>query len=824
MSRILAMFLFLVPVVGFSQQTRVYGIVRDAESGDRLPFVKVQFLNSKIGTLTDSTGYFNLETYYATDSLQFSFSGYLTKRVRVKKDISQEINVSLPILSTEFEEVVITAPDEFPSTTLHKKVIAHKDVNNKEKLNSYEYEVYNKMELDVNNIGEKFDELGIIKRLDVVMNYLDSAENGKDYLPALLSETISDFYYKNDPKRKREVIKGTQITGIDNLQVNQLLGDMYLDINVYDNNITLISRAFVSPISNIARSYYRFYLEDSTFIGNQWCYKLRFVPKRTGDLTFTGEMWIHDTTYAVKRISGNISPSANINYVQDLYFEQEFDMVAPEVWMLTREKMIADLKITKNTAVYGFYARKLSSRKHFRINVDRPDDFYKSDFTVEFQDSAKLRDDTYWMNHRHEALNGQEEGIIEMIDSLKKEPLFKTLTNLAYFATTGYYPIGKIEIGNAYAFVSVNPVEQFRSALALRTSNNFSRRFEIGGRIAYGTLDQRFKYGGSIRYNITPKKRGMLTCYYNYDLEQIGQSPTAASVGSTFGTILRTGPMDKLTFVEKAGFNLEKDIKKDLIFYGGFEWKTFTPQAQYKYLRPDGDDTNTLPDTIESIRTSEFMARIRWTKDEEFVGGSFDRSSLRSRYPIFSLQGIFGVKGLFGSQYNYQKIEFQMEHNKPIGPLGRIRYGFNAGYVFGTAAYPFLKVHEGNESFWLLTSTFNKLNFFEFVSDRYVGAFVENHWEGSLFDRLPLIKKLKWRLVTTGRITYGAINNRHSNEMLKDPETKSFGKIPYAEASVGIENIFKVGRIDLVYRITHNDPDSKFIDQLGLRARFSIVF
>jgi len=223
-------------------------------------------------------------------------------------------------------------------------------------------------------------------------------------------------------------------------------------------------------------------------------------------------------------------------------------------------------------------------------------------------------------------------------------------------------------------------------------------------------------------------------------------------------------------------------------------------------------------DTISSVRTSEFIARIRWTKDEEFIGGAFDRATLRSRYPIFSIQGIFGVKGLFGSDYSYQKIEFQMEHKRPIGYLGSIRYGFSAGYVFGTAAYPFLKVHEGNQSYWLLQNAFNKLNFFEFVSDKYVGAFIENHWQGILFDRIPLINKLKWRLVTTGRITYGSISDRHTREMLLPADTKSFGSIPYAEASVGIENILKVARVDLVWRITHLDPG---VHPLGIRARWS---
>jgi hypothetical protein len=462
MNHILFFLFSILTFFGLSQQTKVYGIVKDGSNGEKIPYVKVQFLDSKIGTITDTNGFFSIETYYATDSLQFSFYGYKTKRVKVQKDKSQEINITLTVVSQDLDEVVIVPPDEFPSTTLHKKVIAHKDINNREKLSFYEYEVYNKIQLDMNNIGDKFTEMGLVKKLDLIMDYLDSTDNGKNYLPMLLSETVSDFYFKNDPKKKRETIKGTHITGVDNLQVNQLLGDMYLDINIYDNNISLLSRSFVSPVSNVARTYYRFYLEDSTFIGNQWCYKLRFTPKRSGDMTFEGEMWIHDTTYAVKQFSASISPSANINYVQDLYFEHHFEMVQPEVWMLTKEKMIADLKVTKKTGIYGFYARKLSSRKYFKINEERPEDFYRSDFTVEFQDSAKIRDEQFWITHRHEPLSEQETGIREMVDSLEQVPLFKTLKNLTYFATTGYYPIGKIEIGNAFALMSFNEVGELQ--------------------------------------------------------------------------------------------------------------------------------------------------------------------------------------------------------------------------------------------------------------------------------------------------------------------------------------------------------------------------
>lgn len=819
MNKYTLLLLVLISFTSFGQQTKVKGMVWDAVNNEPMPFVKVQFQNSKIGTLTDTLGQFYIETYYATDSLVFSAVGYNTYTFKINKDQEQEITVRMSNRLNEMEEIKILPPDEFPSTTLHKRVIANKYINNREKLISYEYELYNKIQLDLNNIGDKFTERDIVKRLDLVMDYLDSNDNGTNYLPVILSESISKFYFKNNPKKRKEVVSATRITGIDNLQMNQFLGDMYLDINVYDNTINLFNKSFVSPVSNFARSYYRFYIEDSSFIDNQWCYKLTFKPKRTGDATFEGEMWIHDTTYAVKQISASISPGTNINYVQDLYFEHHFDQVSNEVWMLTKEKMIVDVKITKNTGVYGFYGRKLSTRKDFVINEDHPSDFYRADNTVEILDSAKTRDDAYWIAHRHEALSTQEVGIDNMIDSLNEVSFFKALKNLSYFATTGYYPLGKIEIGSAFSLVSFNPVENFRTSLALRTSNNFSRRLELGGKIAYGFGDEKFKYGANIRYNITPKKRGMLTSYYRYDIEQIGQSPTAAAIGSTFGTLFRTGPLDKLTMVQKAGINLEKDIKKDLILYGGFEWKQFTALGLANYVK--FNPSTSAYDTLGKITSSEFIARIRWTKNEEFISGSFDRTSVGSKYPILSLQGIFGVKGLFGGNYNYQKIEFLMEHSRQIGVLGRIRYGFNAGYVFGTTAYPFLKVHEGNQSYWLLTSTFNKLNYFEFISDKYVGGFVENHWEGLLFDRIPLIKKLQWRLVTTGRITYGAISSRHSSEMILPSFTKQFGNVPYAEVAVGIENIFKVGRVDLVWRVTHLEPG---MSPIGIRARWALNF
>jgi hypothetical protein len=306
---------------------------------------------------------------------------------------------------------------------------------------------------------------------------------------------------------------------------------------------------------------------------------------------------------------------------------------------------------------------------------------------------------------------------------------------------------------------------------------------------------------------------------FGHNIEQIGQSPTAVALGSTFATVFSTAPFDKLTFVKRVGLNVEKDVKKDIVLFTGMEWKQFNPLGvtSYLYYNPSSQ----IIDTISQIRTAEITARFRWAKDEEFISSVFDRTSVSSSFPILSFQAIFGLKGIFGSQYNYQKLEFQLEHNTQVGVFGRMRYGATAGYIFGITAYPFLKVHEGNQSLWLLTSTFNKLNFVEFVSDRYVSGFIENHWEGLFFDRIPLVSKLKLRLVTTGRIMYGAVSERHNQVMLMPSFVKKFGNIPYSELSIGIENIFKVGRVDLVWRMTHNTPG---ISPLGVRARFSFNF
>lgn len=800
-----------------AQKTGVSGIVVEDETGLPVPFASVFFKDSKIGTETDLDGKYALESYYATDSLVVRASGLESKTVFVVKDQSQVINFSLGPVTQTTDEMVIRAPDERPSTVLHRRIVKHKHINNKEKLEAYEYESYNKIQLDLNNIGDDFGNRKIVQSLDLVMEYLDTMDGGK-FLPLILTESLSNFYYRTNPKKKKEVVSASRITGVQNLEVNQFLGEMYQDINVYENYIGIFDKSFISPISNFAMGYYKFYLQDSMFIENQWCYLLTFKPKRKGDLTFEGEMWVHDTTYAVKKWSANVADDANINYVNGFYLEQVFNQVEEEVWMLTYDRLIVDLKLYEKSKVLGFYGRKLTTRENFIINKPHPTDFYKANENVVILEGANNRDEEYWKKHRHIPLNKQEEDIDVMIDSLNEVPLFKAFKNLTFMATTGFYPLGKVELGNAKSLISFNTVEGFRNQIQLRTSNDFSERIEFSGKLAYGYLDKRFKYGGGIRYNVTPKKRGMLSVFYDYDIKQLGLGENAEDIDAAFGSLLRTKPLTQLTFVEKFGVKFEKDIGKSFSITAGTQWRELTALGETQFRVPI---SSIAYNPIQDISTFETSLKIRYAKNEEFISGTFDRISIGSKYPIISLEGVLGIKGILNSDYEYQKLELKLQHSPKLGVFGKLYYEIYGGIYFGQAAYPFLKTHEGSQTYWFQSMAHNRMDYFEFISDRYVGATAEHHFNGLIFDRIPLVRKLKWRLVASAKSVWGELSDKQRTAMLMPDNTVPFSNTPYVESAIGIENIFKVFRIDAVWRMTHLREGQA---PVGIRAKFTIRF
>ena len=473
----LIVFFITIANLVIGQKTIVIGTVVDATTKETIPFATVSFKGTKTGTTTDIDGKYRLESYYSSDSILVTFLGYKPFTTHVRQDNSQTINVELissDMMLKEFK-IVGSKKDENPAHAIIKKMIANKKINNKIKLDAYEYEVYNKIEFDINNLDEKFMNRKVFKKFDFVFDMIDSTDD-KPYLPIFIIESLSDYYYARSPKHKKEIIKATKVSGPENESISQYLGDMYQNSNIYDNTINIFGRHFISPTNNNMLLHYKTYLTDSAFINKSWCYKIEFIPKRKMDLAFIGEMWINDTTYAIKVIEAEISKSANINYINSYKLKQTFEQVENEVWMMVLDETIADINPLENDKQKGFYGRKTTSYKNFVINKPREESFYKEGNNISVNDGAQVKSDEFWQDKRHVKLSEKENKIYHMIDTIKDLPIIKTYIDVIQTLVTGYKIFGPIEIGPYSTVYSSNPIEGHRFSMGLQTSNQFSKR------------------------------------------------------------------------------------------------------------------------------------------------------------------------------------------------------------------------------------------------------------------------------------------------------------------------------------------------------------
>jgi hypothetical protein len=817
--------LFCFNFSSFSQTTKVQGFVTDSITQKPIPFVKIRFLNGKSGTLSDTSGAFVILAKQDWDTLVFSFVGYKTQNVVIKHDREEEINVQLAPDIKSFDVVEIVA-GENPAFEILRQIKKNKKQNNPAKLDAYECEVYNKMQFDVNKLGDGFEDRKVFNKMKVINDHVDvdTATNYK-YLPILLTESISDYYYKKSPSQKKEVIKASRITGVDYLQLQQFTGDFHQSVNVYENFIELFNKDFMSPIADGSRAFYKYYMQEEDTLDGVPCYRMQFVPKRKGDAVFEGEMWIADSSYAIKQIIAKIPDDVNLNYVSDLYVQQYYEEVEPGVWMLTSEEMKGYFDLFNdfnNKKLQGATVHKKTSRENYVINQPKDFDFYVTDLVL--IDSAKVRDDSYWEANRHDTLTVEEQGVINMVDSLKDNKRFKFYENLTYMAYSGFWRAGPLEVGSIYSLYTNNQAEGHRVMMALRTSNRFSTKVELNGFLIYGFGDQKFKYGGSVRWKLKNSPRSMMRFAYRKRIEILGLSSSIGDIGNSFTTLLTFGPLDKLTMVEKGEVSLEKDWSFDMRTFHAVEWKRFESlqTSDYRRVEPGSGDTV----AVNSLTSFEVRNQIMFTKEEKFLNGQFDRTSIGSKYPIISLTHTWGIQNDFlESEYNFHRLDFVWDHRPRLGMFGRLQYSIYAGKIFGQVPYPFLQIHPGNQSLFLQKTGFNLMRYYEFISDEWVGMNFEHRLQGLIMDRIPLIKKLKLRLVYHAKMIVGRYNNKHNSELLL-PSYSSRLAYPYYEAGVGLENIFKFFRVDAVWRLSYRDRtyfDTKDLVEKNVR-NFGVVF
>ncbi len=813
----------LNPAISFSQQgqTKIRGKITDRVTGEPLMFVNVVFPGKNVGVITDDKGEYFIETRQAGDSLMASFLGYQKLTKVVRKGRYQVINFELQADEYTLEAVVINA-GENPAHRIFRNIIKNKDKNNPKEQDSYKQEVYNKIEFDVNNIDEEYKNKRVFKHFQFIFDYIDtSAVNGKNYLPIFISETLSEVYYQNSPERKKEVIKANKISGVENSSISQYTGQMYIDINIYNNFIGIFGKQFVSPVSDFGLLTYKYYLLDSAFIDNQWCYQLSFKPRRKQELTFIGEMWIHDTTFAVKKIKAKIRDDANINYINDVVVEHEYEYIDNKTWFLKKDEVFIDFNISDKTT--GFFGRKTTSYRNTELNPKIEEGFISNkvaEETVTMED-AMQKDTAFWRTARHEKLSVKEQQIYSMVDSVKAVPMFNNIIDVITLFVSGYWSLGDIEIGPYYTLSSFNEIEGYRIRLGGRTTNDFSTKIMYSGHLAYGFKDEKLKYGIGAQYMFSKSPRRTVAFYYKDDIEQLGQSQNAFMEDNILSSMLKRNPKYKLSMVE--------EIKG---YYEHERFAGFSNTIKFSHRRINSSDSIRFKNEItnenyDRLITSEITFNTRFAYNEKYISGEFFRKSIGSVYPIVSLDFIYGFKNVLGSDYDYLKTELNIKHHFNINPLGRLNYTIQAGKIWGELPYPLLRLHEGNETYAFDEYSFNMMNYYEFASDQYASLYLEHHFQGLFLNKIPLFRKLKWREVIYAKGLIGSLTDKNKpgrNERTMEfpySLTVDFDK-PYYEAGVGLENIFKIFRIDAIWRLSYLDHED--IEKWGIRAKLQIIF
>jgi hypothetical protein len=820
--------------------TRVRGKVIDANTKEPLPFVNIVFAGKNIGATTDYNGKYNIETQWASNKLQALFIGYESQTKDVIVGKSQVINFQLKSKSINLDEVVITSKKKRyrnkgnPAVELIRKVIENKDNNRIEKLDFYEYDKYEKVEFDLNNITQEFRNRNSLRKFQYIFEHVDTSEiNGKPFLPVFLKETVSKVYYRKKPESLKEFVSGTKMVGfheyIDSDGIAYFLNHLYQDIDLYNNNIDLLTNQFVSPISSISPSIYKFHILDTLDVNGYDCIKLAFQPRNKADFAFVGDLYItNDNKYSLVKAEMKVTDDINLNFVRDLKIEQEFEFVNNQYWILDKDELIVDFSLGEKGI--GMFGRRTVHTDNYLFEQERERKVYSSAENTIIQLDHKERDQEFWEQNRLVELTDQEQNIYIMTDSVKNIPAFKRTMDVVMFLIAGYWNFGYVDIGPVNTFYGFNDVEGFRLRLGGRTSDKFSKRFRLDGYLLYGFKDERIKYSASATYSLNNKpikERPQHTIMAMYQNE------------TNF-------PGMEMMFINEDNFLLsfKRGVADKIIYYNMFklehvkDWKNgFSSTLMFRNLTQEPGGTLTFDyadgSSEDEIITTEIAPTIRFAPNEIYYQGINYRTPVITKYPIFQLSYTQGIDGLFNGEYNFGKLKFNVFKRFYLSIIGFTNCEIETGKVFGVVPYPLLFVHRANQTYSYQLRSYNLMNFLEFVSDEYLSFYAEHHFNGFLFNKIPLFKRLQLREIISFKSIFGHVTDENNPEVTSglmqfptdsygNPTTFTLKDKPYMEASVGIGNILKVFRVDLVKRLSHLDNPN--VTELGIRVRFKFEF
>lgn len=822
-------FLFFLLVSFTFAQVKIGGVVKD-ETNEPIPFANIIFVGSNTGTVSDENGKFYLESDKTYTEIEVSFLGYETKKMAIK---SRDFNLTIVLKeeAAQLNEVFIYSgkvkKKDNPAIAILKKIWEKKRENGIYLFDQYQYEKYEKLEFDMNNVDSTLMKSKLFKGMEFVFESVDTSNiTGKAYLPMFINESVYKSYGKNKGGKKlREDLIANKNSGFNsNQNVIAFIKDLYVDYNIYNNFIKIFDKSFVSPISKLAGvSTYNYVLTDSAFIDNKWCYNIIYYPRRKSELTFKGDFWVNDSTFAVKEINMQATRSANINWVKDIYIEQEFDVVNDSVFLLKRDYMMSDFSLNKKEKSKGVYGRRTTMYKDYVFNEEKEDKFYNEEINI-YDEKIYNKTDEFWSEGRHEKLNENELGIYKMLDTLATVPKFKRLYNLVSILGSGYIEFNKFDYGSIYSTFGKNDVEGVRLRVGGRTFLGGNEPWRIQGYTAYGFDDHKFKYGLSGKWMVNPKSRFIIGLGNRRDVEQIGVSLTTTNdvLGRSFASssFFASGDNSKLTNINLSNVFFSMEPKNNLNFRLGASYRTLESASPTTFnLDYWIDQENNIKES--NIVQSEIDFSIKYTPNRKTIGYGVERNEVTDTYSTLFLNYSRGIKGVLNSDFDYHKLQFYYRQPILIGGFGRMFTTFEVGKTFGEVPLGLLNVVPGNQSYFTIENTYALLDYYEFVTDTYASLHIEHSFNGRFLSRIPLLRKLNLREIVGVKGVWGEISDK--NKALNASNINYVAPTKgYYEYSVGIGNIFKVFRIDFSWR--GNYLDTPNANKFAIKGAFGFHF
>ena len=823
--------------------TVLEGVVTDSVTGEPLPYANIFLKGSTSGIASDIDGRFSFSTSTNFTSLQVSVMGYDTKNIYVNKGKHNTLNIKLVPSETMLEEVVVTrtknkySKKNNPAVQLMERIRAKHPRYNPENHDFYSYDKYEKIVMALNDFYPDRQSSWITKKFDFIYDFIDTSEvSGKPILPISVKEKSSRVLYRKDGGKHKEYIAGIKRSGLDEVadeeSIQKFLEDVFREVDIFQNDITLMQNRFVSPLSNIAANYYKFYLDTVSLKGER-CLELSFAPHNPESFGFTGRMFIPvaDSTLFVKKVVLNVPKAINLNYVKNIYIVQNYEQAEDGTRMKVSDDMTVEFEIIPGTQ--GLYARRQTGYRDF--SFDEPEQEMARYFDKEGEkftdDFATIQPEQYWHDHRQMPIKENEQAMKKLLARLREVPVFYWAEKVVTVLVSGYIRTGsdsKFDFGPMNTTISANTAEGARFRVGGMTTANLSKHWFARGYLAYGTRDRKFKYGAEVEYSFNEKKYHSrefpihsIRVEHNYDLDQLGQHYLFTNSDNIFLSLKRK-PDDKVTYRRLTSLNYKMERKGGFSFDVGFKHEI---QEATRWLPFE----NGYGDCFKRFTQAAFTLTLRYAPGETFYQTKSQRIPINLDAPVFQLTHEYGPKGMLGSDFTMNKTEFSVQKRFWFSAFGYTDIILKAGKIWSQVQYPALMWPNANLSYTIQPESYALMNAMEFANDQYLSWDLTYWANGALFNRIPFIKYLRLREVVSFRGLYGKLSDKNNpelhNELFRFP-FDSFAapmkKQPYMEIGVGIDNILTILRVDYVWRLTYRDTPN--VDRGGVRVQLHFTF